>query len=188
MITAETDIQYLKGVGEKRAVVLKSKGIDTIGALFRFYPRKYIDWTNTKNINETSFFENSCIKAQIITPIETIEKRKGMTIYKFLIEDNTDRVQVTLFNQKFLAEKLRTGRFYLFFGRIEGNFYIKQMTSPIIMEVSYNGIEPIYPANKNISSKTIQKLVLNALNSVSITETLSTGESKKKVTFSFNSL
>ena len=29
MIAATTDIQYLKGVGEKRAVVLRNKGIDT---------------------------------------------------------------------------------------------------------------------------------------------------------------
>ena len=172
MITAETDIQYLKGVGEKRAVVLKTKGIDTIGALFRFYPRKYLDWTDIKTIRETSFFENSCIKAQIVSPIEKIEKRRGMTIYKFLIEDNTGKVQVTLFNQKFLVDKLRLGRVYLFYGRVDGNFYIKQMTSPIIMESSYNGIEPIYSANKTISSKTMQKLVLNALNSVSLPETL----------------
>ena len=46
MITATTDIQYLKGVGEKRAVVLKNRGIDTVGALLRFYPRAYLDWTN----------------------------------------------------------------------------------------------------------------------------------------------
>ena len=62
MITANTDIQYLKGVGEKRAVILKNKGIDTVGALLRFYPRKYLDWTNVTPVSEASFFENSCIK------------------------------------------------------------------------------------------------------------------------------
>ena len=62
MITATTDIQYLKGVGEKRAVVLKSKGIDTVGALLRFYPRAYLDWTNITPISECSFFDNNCIK------------------------------------------------------------------------------------------------------------------------------
>ena len=40
------------------------------------------------------------------------------------------------------------------------------------MEASFNGIEPIYPANKTISSKVMQKLVLNALNSVTLAETL----------------
>ena len=172
MITAATDIQYLKGVGEKRAVVLKSKGIDTIGALLRFYPRKYLDWTDIKPISKASFFENVCIKARIITPIETVEKRKGMTIFKFMVEDSSATAHITLFNQHFLANKLRTGREYLFYGRVDGNFYIKQMTSPIIMESTFNGIEPIYQASKTISSKVMEKLVKTALQSVELNETL----------------
>ena len=64
MITANTDIQYLKGVGEKRAVILKNKGIDTVGALLRFYPRAYLDWTKITLISECSFFEN-CFEKSI---------------------------------------------------------------------------------------------------------------------------
>jgi len=172
MITANTDIQYLKGVGEKRAVVLKSKGIDTVGALLRFYPRAYLDWTEITPIANATFFENHCIKAKIITPIETDEKR-GLTLYKFLAEDKSGRMQVTLFNQRFLAQKLRCDREYLFYGKLGGNYYIRQMSSPIIMEAGYNGIEPIYPASKNLSSKTIERLVKNALSAISLPETLS---------------
>ena len=71
MLTAFTDIQYLKGVGEKRAVVLKSKGIDTVGALLRFYPRAYLDWTDIKLIRDAELWTNCCIKAKIVTPIKT---------------------------------------------------------------------------------------------------------------------
>ena len=172
MITATTDIQYLKGVGEKRAVILKNKGIDTNGALLRFYPRAYLDWTNITPISECTFYENFCIKARIVTPIETLKKRAGMTIYKFIAEDSSAQMEVTLFNQKFLAEKLRTDREYLFYGKLDGNFYMRQMSSPIIMESGFNGIEPIYPASKTMSSKTIEKLVLNALAAVKLPETL----------------
>ena len=172
MKTAETDIQFLKGVGEKRAVLLKSKGIDTIGALLRFYPRAYLDWTKISKISECNFFENSCIKAKIISPIEEI-KKPGMTIYKFIAEDSSAQVEITLFNQKFLAQKLRYGREYLFYGKTNGNFYLRQMTSPQIMETSYNTIEPIYPATKDLSSKTMEKLVKTALAETQIEETLS---------------
>ena len=84
-MTANTDIQFLKGVGSKRAEVLKSKGIDTVGALLRFYPRKYLDWTKIRAVRNAPFYENICVKAKIVTPIETVETRKGITIYKFLI-------------------------------------------------------------------------------------------------------
>ncbi len=172
MITANTDIQYLKGVGEKRAVILKNKGIDTVGALLRFYPRAYLDWTNITPISECSFYENRCIKAKIITPIEVLKKRSGMTLFKFIAEDSTAQVEVVLFNQKFLADKLRIGREYLFYGKIGGNFYMRQLQSPIIMEAGYNGIEPIYSASQTISSKTIEKLITTALNSVELPETI----------------
>ena len=57
-MTAFTDIQYLKGVGAKRAEVLKSKGIDTVGALLHFYPRKYLDWTKVTEDKNAPFHEN----------------------------------------------------------------------------------------------------------------------------------
>ncbi len=171
MITATTDIRFLKGVGEKRAVVLKSKGIDTVGALLRYYPRAYRDWTDIKKIMTAPFYENVCIKARIVTPIETTEKR-GLTLYKFIAEDSSGRMQITLFNQKYLAEKLRYDREYLFYGKLGGDYYIKQMKSPEIQEVGFEGIEPIYPALKTLSSKTLKGLIKNALQQISLDEPL----------------
>lgn len=172
MLTAATDIQYLKGVGEKRAVVLKSKGIDTVGALLRFYPRAYLDWTDISLISDAPFFENVCIKATVTTPVETLKKRPGMTIFKFLAEDESSTIEITLFNQNFLAEKIRVGRQYLFYGRVSGGFIYRKMNSPVIVDGNYGGIEPIYPASQSLSSKMIEKLVKTALSELRLSETL----------------
>ncbi len=171
MITATTDIRFLKGVGEKRAVVLKSKGIDTVGALLRYYPRAYLDWTDIKEIMRAPFYQNVCVKARIVTPIETTEK-KGLTLYKFIAEDTSGRMQVTLFNQKYLAQKLRYDREYLFYGKLSGDYYIRQMRSPEIQEVGFCAIEPIYPASKTLSSKNLERLIKTALQEVTLDETL----------------
>jgi len=172
MLTAATDIQFLKGVGEKRAVVLKKRGIDTVGALLRYYPRAYLDWTDIRPIAECPFFENVCIKARLTTPVEASKKRSGITVYRFLAEDSSAQIEITLFNQRFLAEKLRVDREYLFYGKLDGSFFYKRMNSPIIMETGFNGIEPIYPASANLSSKTIERLVRNAVSAISLPETL----------------
>ena len=172
MLTASTDIQYLKGVGEKRAVVLRKMGIDTVGALLRFYPRAYFDWTNITPISETAFWSNACIKARIITPIKESYIRSKMTVYRFTVSDGMDKMQVTLFNQKFLAQKLRSGREYLFYGRVEGDFYMRSMSSPTIVEGDFKGIEPIYPATRDMSSKNLARLVKTALSSLTLPETL----------------
>ena len=46
------DITYLKGVGPKRAKQLKAYGIETIYDLVNNIPRKYLDRTNIKKINQ----------------------------------------------------------------------------------------------------------------------------------------
>ena len=171
-MTANTDIQFLKGVGLKRAEILKSKGIDTVGALLRFYPRKYLDWTNITLVKKAPFFEIVCLKAKIVTPIETVETRRGITIYKFLAEDESGRFSVSLFNQVYLANRLNLGSEYLFYGKLDGSFVLRQMSSPIIKEVNFGGIEPIYPSSKNMTSKTIEKLMKTALSVAEIPDVL----------------
>ena len=56
-INLHTEIQYLKGVGPKRGKVLKSFGINTVKDLIRNFPRKYLDRTNIKPINQVRINE-----------------------------------------------------------------------------------------------------------------------------------
>lgn len=171
-MTAFTDIQYLKGVGAKRAEILKSKGIDTVGALLRFFPRKYLDWTNVTPIMHGFLNENVCIRAKIVTPIEEYKTKGSMVIYKFIAEDQSGRMFVNLFNQRFLAEKLKYGGDYLFYGKMDGSYIMRQMNSPIIKPADYNVIEPIYPASRDMSSAQLSRLIKTAVKSVEIAETL----------------
>lgn len=163
MLTASTDIRFLKGVGEKRAELLRKKGIDTVGALLRFYPRAYLDWQNITPISECHEGENVCVRAEITSPVKTANIRRGMTLYKFSAADDSGVIEVTLFNQKYLAENLREGRSYLFYGKLGYGITLRQMSSPEIMPAEYMGIEPVYAATEGLSSKTIEKIMKNAL-------------------------
>ena len=171
-MTAFTDIQYLKGVGAKRAEVLKSKGIDTVGALLHFYPRKYLDWTNVVPIYRSFLNENVCIKAKIVTPVEEFKTKGSTVIYKFMAEDGSGKMFVNLFNQRFLAEKLKFGSEYLFYGKLDGTYGMRQMNSPLIKPADYNVIEPIYPASRDMTSSQLSRLIKTAVKSVEIIETL----------------
>lgn len=163
MLTASTDIRFLKGVGEKRAELLRKKGIDTVGALLRFYPRAYLDWQNITPISESPEGGNVCVRAEITSPVKTVNIRRGMTLYKFSAADDSGVIEVTLFNRKYLAENLRQGRSYLFYGKLGYGITLRQMSSPEIMPAEYMGIEPVYAATEGLSSKTIEKIMKNAL-------------------------
>jgi ATP-dependent DNA helicase RecG len=51
MAALDTDIRYIKGVGEQRAKAMANLGIETLNDLVSFFPRAYDDRTDTKPIS-----------------------------------------------------------------------------------------------------------------------------------------
>ena len=159
------DIKYIKGVGEARATAFRSLGVSTVGELLRFYPRAYEDWSNITPISQCIIGENVCIKATVMFPPKNQRVKGGMLIAKGTVTDGDDVVAVTFFNNKFIDKMLKSGEEYLFYGKITlGKFSAREMVSPMFIKSQQSvEIKPIYPQNKNITSKTIQTTVQNAL-------------------------
>ncbi len=163
MSNFKTDVRFLKGVGEKRAEILYNMGIDTIGALLRFYPRAYEDFSKITPIFDCNYNEKLCVKATIVTEISEQYIRNNMTVYKFCVADDSGSMNITLFNNKYLAARLKRGRTYLFLGKLSPVNIIPSMSSPEIREVGSVDIEPQYSAVKSIGMQNIRKMVKNAL-------------------------
>ena len=162
------DIKYIKGVGEARAMAFRSIGVSTIGELLRFYPRAYEDWSNIIPISQCLIGENVCIKGTVMFPVKNERVRGGMLIAKATITDGDDVVAATFFNNKYIEKMLKSGEEYLFYGKITlGKFSAREMITPMFIKSSQSvEIKPIYPQNKNITSKIIQSAVQNALDKV----------------------
>jgi len=159
-----TNIQYLKGVGEKRAKILNKLGIFTVGDLLRFYPRDYMDWSKISTITGAPFDTNCCVKAVVNHKPRGAKIRKGMTIYKTVATDGEALMDITIFNSKYTAEALEAGEEYLFYGKVGGNLRRREMTSPLISKVEDGErLKAVYHQSAGINSKGIEKLVRQAL-------------------------
>lgn len=160
----QTDIRFLKGVGEKRAGLFHRLGVDSIDALLHFYPRAYEDWSKTVSIAGAPFGEPCCVKAIVSHAPSKHLIRKGLTLYKVVVTDGVSLMQVTFFNNPYAAEKLREGETYLFFGRVGGKIGRREMAAPLV-EPAQTGerIRPIYPQTQGLSSRVIEASVANAL-------------------------
>ncbi len=171
---SEYNIQYIKGVGEKRARLFNKLGIYSIDNLIHYYPRKYEDWSNTTTVNNAASNEPVFIKATMITPVKESLIRKGLTLYKCNFTDGENVIHVTIFNNKYLAEALRTFDDYVLYGKLEKNFTDANMSSPQIEPLEKaDGIHPIYPATDNLNSRAIAKAVHYALDKIgTVPETL----------------
>lgn len=175
MLNPESNIKFIKGVGEKRAEMFNRLGIFDVDSLLHFYPRKYEDWSQAKTVNEVENGENVSLRATMVTPVKEHMVRRGMTLYKCRFSDGENIINVTIFNNKYLAQSLRIYEDYILFGKIEKGLTFASMSSPKIEKADTGiRIHPIYPATGKLTSNAIAKVEATALNSIeNIEETLS---------------
>ena len=168
MSTNTSKIQYIKGVGEKRAALFARLGIQTVDDLIHFYPRAYKDWSKIQPIGETMPGETACIKATCIKEVTQFTSAKsGIKVYSTRVSDNENIMEITIFNNAFAAAKLNFGEDYLFYGKVEGNLYEKKMVNPEIEAFHADvAIKPIYPLTGGLTSNIVSKVMQNALHTI----------------------
>lgn len=164
MLTEQTPIPYLKGVGEKRAEMFHRLGIHTVGDLLTHFPRQYEDWSRITRLSDAVFDTTCCIKARALgKPVEHYI-RKGLSLFRFSASDGTGVMRVTLFNNKYAAAKIEPGQEYLFFGPVTGTFRQPEMASPLIESAEGGArIRPIYPLTGGLTTRFVEKAIAAAL-------------------------
>lgn len=160
----EQDISKLKGVGNKRRALFEKLGARSIGDLLYLYPKSYEDWSLQTNIKTAELNEICCIKAYVITPINTYFIRPKLCIYKFNIRDDTGTMTITFFNKKYIIDKIKIGGEFLFYGKVKNGYKEKEMVSPSFSFVTCSpNIRPIYHKVEGLTSKQIESVQKNAL-------------------------
>lgn len=156
-------IQFLKGVGEKRAEQFAKLGVDSVGALLTFYPRDYEDYSDTVAISDAPAGEKCCIKGKVLYTPNIRRTSNGMTIYETRVSDGASALNITIFNNRYLAEKLISGNDYLFLGKMNYDAFGRSMVSPKVMDIGSNEkIKPIYHCTSGLNSNYIEKCVKTA--------------------------
>lgn len=163
MFDENRPIEYLSGIGKKRAELFKNLGIDTVGALLEFYPRLYEDWSNCYSVSNAPLDEQCCVKATVATRVDSFRIRKGLTIFKFKVTDGKMPMYVSIFNNKYAAAKVEPGEEILLYGKVSGNFNRREMSSPQIEHATAAHIRPIYRQCEGLNSKIIEKAVKQVL-------------------------
>ena len=164
-------IEYLKGVGPRRAELLKKElGIFSYDQLLNYYPFRYID---RKRFYKVSELDPELPLVQIvgrITEKQTIgEKHKKRIVAKFT--DETGTIELVWFQSlKWVEENVMRGKVYIAFGKpnlFNGTFSIshpelENYPRPITLTGNLT-LQPIYNSTENLKknfldSKGIQKL------------------------------
>ena len=168
MADLQTDVRYIKGIGEARAKALAKLGIGTLQDLIAYFPRRYEDRTMTRAIRELEIGETVCVRAMIAQDPTASRISGGRTVVKARAVDESGALDLTFFNQEYRKNSLHRGETYIFCGKVEGNLLTRRMTNPIVesegRQVLTGHIVPIYPLTAGVSQGLLYKAVGQGLN------------------------
>ncbi|MBR5251666.1 MAG: DEAD/DEAH box helicase, partial [Oscillospiraceae bacterium] len=160
-----SEIRFLKGVGEKRAQQLNRLGVYSVCDLLYFFPRKYIDYENPYTVSLAPFDIPCVVRATVLKTSPGVRVKGGKTVFKVVCGDETCRLNLTFFNAEYTVKKLQVGEDYLFYGRVGGNMLTREMASPVFIPADTAAKQqPVYPLTQGISSGMISRFVSEIFN------------------------
>ncbi len=162
----EIPIEQINGIGTKRGQLYRKLGIDTAGALVRFYPRAYEDWSNITSIQDAQNGETVCIKASLASPVRQTIVSGGRILSTVIVSDGYSEMKIAFFNNRYISSMLKTGKQYLFYGKAAVNYNIPEMINPTFALYGASEsvpIHPIYSQVAGLSTKHIEQSVRKVL-------------------------
>ena len=170
MADLNTDVRYIKGIGEKKALALNKLGVFSLYDLISFFPRRYEDRSQYKPIALTCADETVCIKAMVADTPRLSRVRRGMELVKLRVVDESGSVDITYFNQSYVKDNLHRGESYIFYGKIEINGTRRSMVNPVYEKEgagqSVTGrIVPVYRLAAGLNQRGMMQAVQQSLDS-----------------------
>jgi ATP-dependent DNA helicase RecG len=184
-LNLSTSVQFVKGVGPKRAELLARVDVETIGSLVNYFPRRYLDRSRIARIREVQVGQDVTVVGKILS-CGVKRGRRSRFIVK--IGDETGILYCVWFQGlSYASRAFRVGETVAFSGKV--TYYGgPQLVHPEYDKLSEKGendplhtgrIIPMYPSTETLSgsgldSRGFRRIIRDLLNSVShmIPETL----------------
>ncbi len=162
------DIQYLKGVGEKRVQLLHKLGLFSSEDLLTYYPRDYEDRTEFKRLCELLPGESVCVRATVSSPVQHSFVRKGMDLFRTTVFDDSGQIPLTFFNAPYVRNSLKQGEGYAFYGKVSASARGVELVNPVFEPLSAQGritgrIMPLYRSTAGCPQALLRSAAAQAL-------------------------
>ncbi|MBN1780642.1 ATP-dependent DNA helicase RecG [bacterium] len=155
-LTPDTSIQFIKGIGPKRAGLLHKADVHTVEDLLFYFPRRYLDRSHLMNIGQLPANENATVVGRVYS-VDMIQGRKKRLVV--LVGDGTGFLTCVWFRAlKYMTTAFKPGETVAFSGKV--NFFRgPQMVHPEYDKISdegekdtihTGGIIPLYPSTESL--------------------------------------
>src|SRR5207244_4000105 len=114
-----TPLQYLKGVGPRRAADFQHAGLLTLEDLLYRFPIRYEDRSHLQPIAALKPGQAAAIAGRILSCGLRSTRRPGFKIFEAVVDDGGASVRVAWLNQPFLRDVFTAGQHVVLFGVVE---------------------------------------------------------------------
>ena len=126
----QTPLQFLKGVGPRRAADLQRVGLATVEDLLYRFPIRYEDRGSFQTIAALKPGVSASIVGEVVGCGIRPTRRPRFKIFEMLVRDQTGSLRAIWFNQPFLKDVFRPHQRVVLFGKLELTPHGLQMQSP----------------------------------------------------------
>lgn len=165
-----TPIQYVKGVGPKRAKLFEKKGILTVEDGLYFLPRCYEDRRHLKKISELRAGGKETGFGEILLSGTAFYQNKKKRVFEVVVGDGSGTITLKWFrgNERYLKERFKKGQRMIFSGEVRWFNYQKEIHHPDVEIVegdieedylNFKRIVPIYSETEGLYQRTLRRLL-----------------------------
>ena len=163
----DAPVAALKGVGEKKAVLLCKLGVNTIRDLVYYIPRAYETQGQRAHVSDLKDGDTYHLTATVSQSPRSRRIKKGLSLATLVLKDGTGTVEAVFFNMPYIVRMYKQGDNVYVSGSVKRVGRRLQFTNPHIEKegAQHEGINPIYALTSGLTQKSMRLLMKAALES-----------------------
>ncbi|MFA7663165.1 MAG: ATP-dependent DNA helicase RecG, partial [Patescibacteria group bacterium] len=163
-------LKTIKGIGPTTVKRFQKLGVENIRDLLFYYPFRYDDFSKITLIENLQAGEPATVSGKITLIANRRAKRRRMVITEALLEDKSDVIKITWFNQAFITQNLNVGDQVYISGKPEYYLNSLQFSNPSYEKIKEQTTHtarliPIYPSTEKLTQKQIRWIIQAGLES-----------------------
>ncbi len=168
-----TPLQFLKGVGPRKAADLKRAGLVLVQDLLYRLPFRYEDRSRMQPIASLRPGNKAAVLGEIKSANVAVTRRRGFKIFHAVIADASGSIRCTWMNQAFLADVLRAHLQVVVFGDVKldstGLHFMNpeyELVADDLSSLQMGRVVPFYEKTGTVTPNMQRRLVRQALDQI----------------------
>lgn len=167
MSALDLPVTKLTGIGKVKAEAFGKLSIRTVGDLLLHFPSRYENRGLITPLRDGSLTMAQSYVLTVATPPRSARIGGRMTITKFRAFDDSGTIEVTYFNQPYVADRIHVGETFRFYGRLtekKGKYSLPSPTAePVLPDRPLPALYAVYPLAAGLNNNTMRACVAQAL-------------------------